>query len=104
MSVLVESDLKCYHCGDKCDDSICIEDKVFCCYGCKTVYDLLNQNQLCDYYNFQQGAGLKVKSIKSDRFAYLDRIEISSKFIIFKDKMCAFPKRYFKWANYKSTI
>ncbi|MBK7693657.1 MAG: heavy metal translocating P-type ATPase metal-binding domain-containing protein [Saprospiraceae bacterium] len=95
MSVLIESDLKCYHCGDKCDDSICIEDKVFCCYGCKTVYDLLNQNQLCDYYNFQQGAGLKVKSIKSDRFAYLDRIEISSKFIIFKDK---------EWAHLKFEV
>jgi Cu+-exporting ATPase len=86
MSILIESDLKCFHCGDQCDESIKIEDKVFCCYGCKTVYDLLHKNQLCDYYNFEQGAGLKVKSFKSDRFAYLDRPDIISKFIIFKDK------------------
>lgn len=86
MSILIESDLKCFHCGDQCDDSIKIEDKVFCCYGCKTVYDLLHKNQLCDYYNFEQGAGLKVKSFKSDRFAYLERQDIISKFIIFKDK------------------
>ena len=35
-------DLVCFHCGDDCrDDSISIGDRIFCCNGCKTVYEIL---------------------------------------------------------------
>ena len=37
----------CYHCGDVCDsDPIVLEEKHFCCSGCKQVYLLLNENNL----------------------------------------------------------
>ncbi len=49
------------------------EDKSFCCQGCKQVYLLLNENNLCSYYNLDKTPGLKAKGkFVSDRFAYLD--------------------------------
>jgi len=41
----------CAHCGDDCpDDTIKIDDKYFCCNGCKTVYQLLNDDELKKLY------------------------------------------------------
>ncbi len=44
----------CFHCGTKCgSDPIVFEDKPFCCNGCKTVYEILNQNELNVYYDLE---------------------------------------------------
>ncbi len=43
------TDLLCYHCGTPCiGERIAIEEKVFCCDGCKLVYEIINENDLCD--------------------------------------------------------
>ncbi len=64
---------QCYHCGDDCSEIIVAEDKSFCCEGCKQVYLLLNENNLCNYYNLDKTPGIKAKGkFVSDRFAYLD--------------------------------
>ena len=78
---------KCYHCGTDCiTNTIAIEDKVFCCEGCKLVYEILNENGLCDYYNLQSHPGLsQIKPTRSDKFAYLDNEEIASKLYKFTD-------------------
>lgn len=64
----------CYHCGDTCEDqSICADEHNFCCQGCKQVYLLLNENNLCTYYNLDENPGLKAKGrFLSERYAYLD--------------------------------
>ncbi len=69
----------CYHCGTPCvTNSIAIEEKVFCCEGCKLVYEILNDNGLCDYYKLQSHPGLsQIKPSRSDKFAYLDNEEIA---------------------------
>ena len=69
----------CYHCGTPCNTSnIAIEDKVFCCEGCKLVYEILNNNGLCDYYALQSHPGLsQIKPIRNDKYAYLDNEEIA---------------------------
>ena len=71
----------CYHCGTACvTNSIAIEDKVFCCEGCKLVYEILNENGLCDYYNLQSHPGLsQIKPVRNDKYAYLDNDAIASK-------------------------
>ncbi len=70
-----ETILSCYHCGDECrDDSIRIEDKLFCCNGCKTVYEILDQNKLCNYYNIEQTPGISPNFNIGNRFDYLDAI------------------------------
>ncbi len=64
----------CYHCGEPCPDkSISREDKFFCCEGCRQVYLLLQENDLCVYYDFDKNPGIKAKGrFTSSRFAYLD--------------------------------
>ncbi|MEI8279208.1 MAG: heavy metal translocating P-type ATPase metal-binding domain-containing protein [Bacteroidota bacterium] len=72
-------DVLCYHCGTPCiSDSIAIEDKAFCCDGCKLVYEILNENGLCDYYKLQSHPGLsQIKPIRNDKYSYLDNEEIT---------------------------
>ena len=73
------TDTLCYHCGIACiTDNIALDDKVFCCEGCKLVYEIINENGLCDYYKIQSHPGLsQIKSIRNDKYAYLDNEEIA---------------------------
>jgi P-type Cu+ transporter len=78
---IVPTTTSCYHCGENCNDvSIGIEDKLFCCEGCKQVYLLLSEKDLCVYYDFDKNPGLKAKGkYVNDRFAYLDDAGIIQK-------------------------
>jgi Cu+-exporting ATPase len=83
---IIKSETLCYHCGDICKDkSICIDDKYFCCSGCKTIFQILNQNQLCTYYNIDQFPGISPKKIQSSKFDYLDDFNTTVKLLEFKD-------------------
>lgn len=63
----------CIHCGDDCDGSIDVENKHFCCYGCKEVYQLLNSNGMCEYYSIDKTPGIKAKGkFVSEQYGYLD--------------------------------
>lgn len=79
---------KCYHCGDNCNDqSIHIENKYFCCSGCKTVYEIINKVELCDYYSITQNPGLSQKhKVRENKFAFMDDELVKSKLIHFRDK------------------
>jgi Cu+-exporting ATPase len=78
--------VQCYHCGEACDASICIDEKYFCCDGCKFVYQLLQENGLCNYYELSERPGIKVKGkFNSQRFAYLDNEEVKKKLLRFDD-------------------
>jgi len=77
---------KCYHCGDACDAEIIeYQEKTFCCEGCKTVFDLLNDNDLCTYYDLEQNPGLKMKKSIGNKFAYLDNEEVRTSLLEFQD-------------------
>lgn len=80
-------DKLCYHCGTACNnDNIAIDDKLFCCEGCKLVYEILDQNGLCKYYDIQNHPGLtQIKSIRNGKYAYLDNEEIAQKLYKFTD-------------------
>ena len=76
--------LSCYHCGEQCDDVISTHDRVFCCNGCVQVYLLLNENNLCSYYNLEKTPGIKVKGkFISEKFAYLEDETIIKKLVSF---------------------
>ncbi|HRO41600.1 MAG TPA: heavy metal translocating P-type ATPase metal-binding domain-containing protein [Flavipsychrobacter sp.] len=83
----VKQDHICYHCGASCiTDSIEIEGKLFCCEGCKLVYEILDENGLCDYYKIQNHPGLtQIKPVRNDKYAYLDNEEIAQKLYKFTD-------------------
>ena len=83
----IEQSLACYHCGDECKDgSINIDEKIFCCNGCKTVYEILDQNKLCNYYNFEQTPGISPNLIFGNRFDYLDDSATIQRILDFQDE------------------
>lgn len=79
---------RCYHCGDECADTrLVIADKHFCCAGCKLVYELLNENDLCTYYNLNEHPGRQqLQQKRKNKFAYLDKEEIAAQLITFTDE------------------
>lgn len=87
MSKHTENELQCFHCGETCETKdIHLEEKYFCCTGCKTVFEILNQNGLCDYYELNNHPGLTKKdNIRQDKYDILDDEIVASKFIRFKD-------------------
>ncbi|MBX7225709.1 MAG: heavy metal translocating P-type ATPase metal-binding domain-containing protein [Chitinophagales bacterium] len=83
----ISNDVKCYHCGDICFDSgIKIEDKNFCCNGCKTVFEILDKNNLCQYYDLNKLPGNTIETAAfQDKYAYLDQKEFADKFTQFSN-------------------
>lgn len=79
--------LSCYHCGEKCEDEIIeFDEKSFCCTGCKTVYELLSDNDLCNYYDIEQAPGTSLKARKEHRFEYLESEDIIRQLIDYQDE------------------
>ena len=87
MNQVVGEDILCAHCGLECPESgIWQDDLPFCCEGCKMVYNLLNTNDLCAYYQIDDHPGKTMKKpIQSGRFDYLDDKTIVSKLLDFSD-------------------
>lgn len=84
--IIVQENTKCYHCGDECkSNAIHLEEKSFCCQGCKTVYELLNENDLCTYYDLKNHPGIKIKATNLERYAFLDNEEIVNKLLDFNE-------------------
>lgn len=83
-----ESDkiVSCFHCGSECKpEDIFIQEKHFCCIGCKNVYQLLNQNDLDYYYCLNETPGDRQLSENTDKFNYLDEDKLAQKLITFKN-------------------
>jgi P-type Cu+ transporter len=81
---------KCYHCGDDIiGKPILTDDHEFCCNGCKSVYMLLNENALGNFYQLEQGAGIRPSDSNPHKFAFLDVENIREKIIEFEDDQFA---------------
>ena len=80
-------EVSCYHCGADCEDTVIVhDDKSFCCEGCKLVYELLQENELCSYYDFTQKPGVSPdKNYYAGKYAYLDLPEVHPHIIEFTD-------------------
>ena len=76
----------CYHCGTKCGDTqFHIEEKDFCCAGCQSVFQILNSNNLCNYYLYNDNPG-QSKPAQSQHFEYLDEPTIMAQLVDFTDQ------------------
>jgi len=75
----------CYHCGADCDKNpIVFDEKIFCCNGCKTVFEILNSNELNCYYDLEASPGTIPNEIQG-KYNYLDTKEIIEKLLEFND-------------------
>ncbi|MHB1049834.1 MAG: heavy metal translocating P-type ATPase [Bacteroidota bacterium] len=76
----------CYHCGDTIrGEKVEHDGKVFCCSGCKTVFEILNQNNLCQYYAINQNPGVPPAPVESGRFDFLDDESVQKQLLQFSD-------------------
>lgn len=78
---------KCIHCGADCGTNPVIWNEMpFCCHGCKTVYQILNEKKLDKYYEIQPMSGVKIENVNlGNKYAYLDNAEIADKLTEFSD-------------------
>jgi len=75
----------CYHCGTDCGKKpVEFNNKYFCCNGCKTVYEILNTNELTCYYDLESSPGTIPSDIKG-KYNYLENEEIIEKLLEFND-------------------
>jgi P-type Cu+ transporter len=79
----VITDVVCYHCGSVCQEELYFQDRIFCCVGCKTVFEILSSNDLCEYYALDSQPGLPLRGVNDDNFSYLDEKEIRRKVVAF---------------------
>jgi Cu+-exporting ATPase len=94
----------CYHCGLDCGKNpVKFNDKCFCCNGCKTVYEILNANELGCYYDFENNPGTIPSEIKG-KYAYLENEEIVSKLLEFDDGEIAVVEFYIPSIHCSSCI
>jgi len=79
----------CYHCGEDCDvEGLKVDDKHFCCHGCKTVFEILGENGLLDYYQLEQRPGTKQKSEIANKYDFLGNEAIEKTLLDFaSDKL-----------------
>ncbi len=73
----------CAHCGDACDTQTPhrLDDKVFCCQGCQSVYEILHTHDLCQFYQLDDRAGRKTDVATGNRFAFLDHAEVRDELV-----------------------
>ncbi|MDW3652023.1 MAG: heavy metal translocating P-type ATPase [Bacteroidia bacterium] len=78
--------LSCYHCGESCpDDTIQLDQKYFCCEGCKTVYEILESKGMEAYYEIEVQAGISARNKKRvEDYSFLDTAEAFEKLIKFR--------------------
>lgn len=75
----------CFHCGlDATASKITFDDKVFCCNGCKTVYEIFSANDLTCYYDLQQAPGATPKDIEG-KYNFLENTKIIEQLLEFND-------------------
>jgi len=75
----------CYHCGDDClTAQYTIEDKNFCCHGCKTVFEVLSASKMSSYYSYNEHPGA-TRARMDKRFDYLSSADIISELVDYTD-------------------
>jgi P-type Cu+ transporter len=79
--------LNCFHCGTRCgEDPLGSEQKVFCCQGCLSVYELLSQNGLTNFYALADTAGVRVQATREHQFRFVDEPQVRGRLVEFQDE------------------
>ena len=76
----------CFHCGLLIEkERISFQEKLFCCLGCKSVYEILNINDLGNFYELNKRSGIRPNQDNISQFDYLDTPEIFNKVTDFSE-------------------
>ena len=100
----VEEKVLCYHCGDECDHIVGFDEKSFCCEGCRTVYEILHDNDMCTYYDMESSPGISLRAKREKRFEYLDNPSVVDKLLDFSDDRISIVSFYLPQVHCSSCI
>jgi len=76
----------CFHCGDSCNSDVILhQEKHFCCHGCKTVFDILNENDLSFYYDLENHPGATPSRFEG-KYDFLENQTIANKLLEFNEQ------------------
>ncbi|QTN38443.1 heavy metal translocating P-type ATPase metal-binding domain-containing protein [Cryomorphaceae bacterium] len=105
MSKTVSEAVECAHCGAECrEDEVVLQDLHFCCTGCRTVYELLSENDLCDYYELEELSGIAPKGAFKGSYDYLNDEGIQDRLLEFTDGQTAVVRLYLPAIHCSSCI
>lgn len=105
MELLQAEEVKCHHCGDLCDDSIQSEEFLFCCFGCKAVFELLDQSNLNQYYSETSIENKSLSEIKAERkYAFLENEDIQKQLLKFRSEEVSVIKFFLPGIHCSSCI
>lgn len=94
----------CFHCGDDCvDEAINFQDKHFCCNGCKTVFEIFNENDLTCYYDLEHSPGAIPKEI-AGKYDFLTQENIVEKLTEFRSDTVEIATLYIPHIHCSSCI
>jgi Cu+-exporting ATPase len=75
----------CYHCGEDLNGiAISYDDQHFCCVGCRGVYQILAEHNMCNYYAYNNTPGKRFD--QQTHFEYLDEEAIIKQLIDYRDQ------------------
>lgn len=74
---------KCAHCGSETGTSLVMDEGVcFCCEGCKTVYHILHQNGLCDFYDIDSDAAQSLQNKETLNWTIEELNVMATEFVV----------------------
>ena len=77
---------RCAHCGLVCPSGAPSEgNRRFCCRGCQSVFALLHQEGLGEFYSLSPDAGVRPAPDDPHQFAFLDQPELRARYADFCD-------------------
>ncbi|MFC3559184.1 heavy metal translocating P-type ATPase [Pedobacter jamesrossensis] len=93
----------CYHCGECLDNiKLSLGGHDFCCVGCKTVYKILSENNLCNYYVYNDRPGKRTQN--DSHFEYLDEDAIINQLLDYKHEKASIITFYIPAIHCSSCI
>ncbi|MGB3546948.1 MAG: heavy metal translocating P-type ATPase metal-binding domain-containing protein [Saprospiraceae bacterium] len=79
----------CTHCGELCPDSTTIADEhehAFCCFGCRTVYQILSEHRLTAFYELDAAAGRSQRRQGGNDYSWLDVDKLTERLTDYRDE------------------
>jgi P-type Cu+ transporter len=78
----------CFHCGDPCpEEAFALDGRSFCCLGCQTVFRLLQENGLEQFYELHAAPGTRIgPAAAAARWTFLDDPAVRTKLLDYADE------------------
>ncbi|MFK7953391.1 MAG: heavy metal translocating P-type ATPase metal-binding domain-containing protein [Ekhidna sp.] len=87
MELLQAEKTTCSHCGEACDQTISTDGKLFCCYGCRAVDELLTNSDLNSHYQETSIQNKSLSELKAERkYGFLNNEDVLKQLLSFQDE------------------